>query len=103
MSKANRLHVHIRELAKASKVKEGYLDYAGKRVLNVMISPHLIERCSILLDAPIKLHRIESRKPLRGTRLTAAIVLPLTSSLYRPGTEVLLKVLTTFLTQQSDE
>ncbi|EJF74077.1 hypothetical protein A462_00079, partial [Pseudomonas sp. Ag1] len=40
--------------AKTSKVKDGYLDYAGKRVLNVMISSTLIERCAILFDALIK-------------------------------------------------
>jgi hypothetical protein len=40
--------------AKASKLKNGYLDYAGKRVLNVMISSTLIERCAILFDALIK-------------------------------------------------
>jgi hypothetical protein len=39
--------------AKTSKVKDGYLDYAGKRVLNVMISSTLIERCAILFDALI--------------------------------------------------
>lgn len=40
--------------AKTSKVKDGYLDYTGKRVLNGMISPTLIERCAILFDALIK-------------------------------------------------
>lgn len=40
--------------AKTSKVKDGYLDYAGKRVLNVMISSTLIERCAIFFDALIK-------------------------------------------------
>ncbi|MBW4793334.1 hypothetical protein [Pseudomonas tolaasii] len=40
--------------AKTSKVKDGYLDYAGKRVLKVMISSTLIERCAILFDALIK-------------------------------------------------
>ncbi|RON56160.1 hypothetical protein [Pseudomonas frederiksbergensis] len=40
--------------AKTSKFKDGYLDYAGKRVLNVMISSTLIERCAILFDALIK-------------------------------------------------
>lgn len=42
------------KIAKTSKVKDGYLDYAGKRVLNVMISSTLIERCAILFDALIK-------------------------------------------------
>ncbi|WP_413795152.1 MULTISPECIES: hypothetical protein [unclassified Pseudomonas] len=40
--------------AKAVKLKEGYLDYAGKRVLNAMISSSLIERSAILFDALIK-------------------------------------------------
>jgi hypothetical protein len=40
--------------AKTSKFKDGYLDYAGKRVLNVMISSTWIERCAILFDALIK-------------------------------------------------
>lgn len=40
--------------AKTSRVKDGYLDYAGKRLLNVMISSTLIERCAILFDALIK-------------------------------------------------
>ncbi|WP_413705216.1 hypothetical protein [Pseudomonas sp. Pseusp16] len=40
--------------AEVSKLKEGYLDYGGKRVLNVMISSTLIERCAILFDALIK-------------------------------------------------
>lgn len=45
--------------AKTSKVKDGYLNYAGKRVLNVMISPTLIERCAILFDALIKEGEVE--------------------------------------------
>ncbi|KKA09843.1 hypothetical protein VP02_00295 [Pseudomonas ogarae] len=40
--------------AKAAKLRDGYLDYAGKRVLNAMISSSLIERCAILFDALIK-------------------------------------------------
>ncbi|WP_323153937.1 hypothetical protein [Pseudomonas alvandae] len=39
---------------KAAKLKEGYLNYAGKRVLNAMISSSLIERSAILFDARIK-------------------------------------------------
>ncbi|MGY1917518.1 hypothetical protein ACW9IF_01230 [Pseudomonas tolaasii] len=38
----------------ATPVKESYLDYRGKRVLNVMFSSTLIERCAILFDALIK-------------------------------------------------
>jgi hypothetical protein len=45
--------------AEASKLKEGYLDYARKCVLNVMISSTLIERCAILFDALIKEGEIE--------------------------------------------
>ena len=45
--------------AKTSKLKDGYLDYAGKRVLNVMISSTLIERCAILFDALIKESEVE--------------------------------------------
>lgn len=45
--------------AKTSKLKGGYLDYAGKRVLNVMISSTLIERCAILFDALIKESEVE--------------------------------------------
>ncbi len=40
--------------AKAAKLKDGYLDYAGKRVLNAMTSSLLIERCAILFDALIR-------------------------------------------------
>ncbi|MCV2223947.1 hypothetical protein [Pseudomonas mercuritolerans] len=40
--------------AKAVKLKNGFLDYAGKHVLNAMISSSVIERCAILFDALIK-------------------------------------------------
>lgn len=45
--------------AKTSKFKDGYLDYAGKRVLNVMISSIWIEGCAILFDALIKEGEVE--------------------------------------------
>ncbi|MHC8286885.1 hypothetical protein ACYZUD_08655 [Pseudomonas sp. XS1P51] len=47
---------------RASKLKDGYLDYAGKRVLNSMISSSLIERCATLFDALIK----EGEKVIHG-------------------------------------
>ncbi|NWB56522.1 hypothetical protein [Pseudomonas sp. F8002] len=45
--------------AKTSKLKDGHLDYGGKRVLNGMISSTLIERCAILFDALIKESEVE--------------------------------------------
>ncbi len=45
--------------AKPSKLKDGHLDYGGKRVLNGMISSTLIERCAILFDALIKESEVE--------------------------------------------
>jgi len=45
--------------ATTSKLKDGYLDYAGKLVLNVMISSTMIKRCAILFDALIKESEVE--------------------------------------------